>query len=520
MCIADSTAYEFGPDPGLITFAYPVDRRPDSKNDLLALGFSTTNASNATLVRIDSGTSNDYMELSLIDGRVQLVYNLGTEDHRLADEFGVKVNDGAYHVLKVKRQGANSSVHIDNHSVMTKSPLGRQFTVFNSHSTVQIGGRRFPNSTMLHPGKPSSAIEKPFRGIIAGLVFNSLRLLDLAAEDDPRITMDGDVKIIMRMPGYYEGDVKVFMRMPGSMESDDDSSSSSSSSSQTLSAASSYLNDSESFDINKPQMHQVNLHLQRLRTYWRSNKSFLDISAKTQHRIQWWWSHLLRSWFWLLWGPRRMCSSRRDRIGRWFDHSDICAINFNSNNHFIISERAWEIIGSWGPASQDMWRRRGWLHQWIGFGGGLSWARGSHTQNHNASSSRHADIYSANPSPGPHCATSRYRATIHIHGSTPTAAHNPIILLSRPCATYSRALNPPSLWTAANLRRAHSTYSKRSQREAKTNHNIYKKFCRSNNCRYWHHRFHIDINCNNCADCSFLESTLSDCGWLQDRWGE
>lgn len=236
-----------------------MDRRPDSKNDLLALGFSTTHASNATLVRIDSGTSNDYLELSLVDGRVQLIYNLGTEDHRLADEYGVKVNDGAYHVLKVKRQGANSSVHIDNHSVMTKSPLGRQFTVFNSHSTVQIGGRRLSNSS--NPQQGRLPIEKPFRGIIAGLVFNSLRLLDLAAEDDPRITLDGDVKIIMRMPGYYEGDVKVFMRMPGSIDGDDDSSSSSSSSSQTLPAASSsYLNDSESFDINKPQMHQVRKH--------------------------------------------------------------------------------------------------------------------------------------------------------------------------------------------------------------------------------------------------------------------
>lgn len=263
VCIADSTAYEFGPDPGLIIFTYPTDRRPDSKNDLLALGFSTTHASNATLVRIDSGTSNDYMELSLIDGRVQLIYNLGTEDHRLADEFGVKVNDGAYHVLKVKRQGANSSVQLDNHSMMTKSPSGRQFTVFNSHSTVQIGGRKlFSNSSTPHVGKSGQpfTIEKPFKGIIAGLVFNSLRLLDLAAEDDPRITLEGDVKIIMRMPGYYEGDVKVFMRMPGSIDADDDSLSSGSSASapSSLSAASSYLNESESFDINKPQMHQVN----------------------------------------------------------------------------------------------------------------------------------------------------------------------------------------------------------------------------------------------------------------------
>ncbi|GBM05457.1 hypothetical protein AVEN_228031-1, partial [Araneus ventricosus] len=60
-----SISYKFGSKGGLITFAYPQEKRPDTKSDLLALGFISS-TDNAVLVRIDSGSSNDYMELEIV----------------------------------------------------------------------------------------------------------------------------------------------------------------------------------------------------------------------------------------------------------------------------------------------------------------------------------------------------------------------------------------------------------------------------------------------------------------------
>ncbi len=44
---------------------FPEDRRPEMKSDLLALGF-VTDKDDAVLFRVDSGTSNDYLELEIV----------------------------------------------------------------------------------------------------------------------------------------------------------------------------------------------------------------------------------------------------------------------------------------------------------------------------------------------------------------------------------------------------------------------------------------------------------------------
>ncbi|GBM86941.1 Neurexin-1 [Araneus ventricosus] len=189
ICADESISYEFGPGTGLITLTFPPDKMPDTKTDLVALGFITM-ADNGVLVRIDSGTSNDYMELEIVDGNIYMVYNMGTEDHPIG-EHSVHVNDGQYHVVRFTRSGPNSTIQVDDHNVRTKQPPGRQLTVFNSHSTIQVGGKKNP----LRGG-----IERPFQGIISGLVVNGDRILDMAAEDDPRISVQGDVELLMSLP--------------------------------------------------------------------------------------------------------------------------------------------------------------------------------------------------------------------------------------------------------------------------------------------------------------------------------
>lgn len=61
----ESIAYEFGPNRGLVTYVFPEERRPEMKSDVLALGF-ITDQDDAVLLRVDSGTSNDYMELEIV----------------------------------------------------------------------------------------------------------------------------------------------------------------------------------------------------------------------------------------------------------------------------------------------------------------------------------------------------------------------------------------------------------------------------------------------------------------------
>ncbi|XP_042874196.1 neurexin-1-like isoform X2 [Penaeus japonicus] len=208
-CSDESTAYEFGGGSGLMTFQYPEGRWPDTRRDLLALGFMTSQE-DAVMLRLDSANSNDYMELEIVDGNIFMVYNMGTEDHPVG-EVMAKVNDGIYHVVRFVRSGSNATVQIDDYEVRSKNPKenvelsdlkvlkklrsriwhGHQLSVFNAQSRLQIGGRRARRST---------AIERPFKGVISGLVLNGERPLDLAAERDPRVNVRGDVHLLLSVP--------------------------------------------------------------------------------------------------------------------------------------------------------------------------------------------------------------------------------------------------------------------------------------------------------------------------------
>ncbi len=63
--VVDSVSYEFGADKGIIMYTYPDKRQPDTKVDRIALGFQTLQK-DAVLVRINSRTSDDYIEMELV----------------------------------------------------------------------------------------------------------------------------------------------------------------------------------------------------------------------------------------------------------------------------------------------------------------------------------------------------------------------------------------------------------------------------------------------------------------------
>lgn len=58
-------AYEFGLNKGMIQYTFPAGRQPDNEEDSIAIGFITLR-SDAVLLRIESSTTQDYMELEIV----------------------------------------------------------------------------------------------------------------------------------------------------------------------------------------------------------------------------------------------------------------------------------------------------------------------------------------------------------------------------------------------------------------------------------------------------------------------
>ncbi|KAG5347757.1 NRX3A protein, partial [Acromyrmex charruanus] len=184
-CNDEAIAYEFGAGRGIITYTFPPDRRPEMKRDTVALGF-VTSVNDAVLLRIESASSNDYLEIEIVEGNVFAVYNMGTNDHPIG-EVGVKVNDNQYHVVRFTRTGPNSTLQVDDYNLQSNHPSGHQLTVFNSQSTIQVGGRW---------NRSKGRVERPFLGVIAGLVVNGARILELAAAKDGKVATRGDVQLL------------------------------------------------------------------------------------------------------------------------------------------------------------------------------------------------------------------------------------------------------------------------------------------------------------------------------------
>ncbi|XP_067618490.1 neurexin 1 isoform X1 [Eurosta solidaginis] len=185
-CYDESIAYEFGNNKGIIQYAFPENMQADTEEDNIALGFITTK-SDAVILRVESATTQDYMELEIVEGNIFMVYNIGTRDLPLG-EIGTKVNDNTYHVVRFSRKGGNATLQLDDYNVQTLNPQGHQSTVFNTMSSIQVGGK------FSRGGR--TRIERPFAGVIAGLSLNKLRILDLAVERDPHITIRGDVQLV------------------------------------------------------------------------------------------------------------------------------------------------------------------------------------------------------------------------------------------------------------------------------------------------------------------------------------
>uniref|UniRef100_A0A8C2CW54 Neurexin 1 n=1 Tax=Cyprinus carpio TaxID=7962 RepID=A0A8C2CW54_CYPCA len=215
LCNDPGTTYIFGRDGGLIVYTWPPNDRPSTRADRLAVGFSTQQK-DAVLVRVDSSSGlGDYLQLQIERGNIKVVFNVGTDDINI-EETAKFVNDGKYHIIRFTRSGGNATLQVDDLPVIERYPTGnidnerlaiarqripyrlgrvvdewlldkgRQLTIFNSQTTIKIGGWE----------KGS----RPFQGQLSGLYYNGLKVLNMAAEGDPNIRVEGSARLVGDMP--------------------------------------------------------------------------------------------------------------------------------------------------------------------------------------------------------------------------------------------------------------------------------------------------------------------------------
>ncbi|XP_061563767.1 neurexin 1a isoform X11 [Cololabis saira] len=185
LCNDAGTTYIFGRDGGVVVYTWPPNERPSTRADRLALGFSTQQK-HAILLRVDSASGlGDYLQLQVDKGNIRVVFNVGTDDINI-EESSKFVNDGKYHIIRFTRSGGNATLQLDDLPVIERYPSGRQLTIFNSQTTVRVGGGE--------QGAPM------FQGQLSGLYYNGLRILNMAAEGHPHIRVDGSARLVGDMP--------------------------------------------------------------------------------------------------------------------------------------------------------------------------------------------------------------------------------------------------------------------------------------------------------------------------------
>ncbi|XP_073783488.1 neurexin 3a isoform X22 [Danio rerio] len=213
-CNDPGTTYIFGKGGGLISFNWPANERPSTRTDRLTVGFSTS-LKDGILIRIDSAPGlGDYLMLHIEQGKIGVTFNIGTADITV-QESSTAVNDGKYHVVRFTRNGGNATLQVDNWAINEHFPSGnsdneriqmankkipfkyarpveewlqekgRQLTIFNTQATITIGG---------------SDRKRPFQGQLSGLYYNGLKVLNMAAQGNPNIKINGSVRLVGEVP--------------------------------------------------------------------------------------------------------------------------------------------------------------------------------------------------------------------------------------------------------------------------------------------------------------------------------
>nr|XP_023867574.1 neurexin-2-like [Salvelinus alpinus] len=212
-CSDPGTTYIFGRGGALITYTWPPNDRPSTRADRLAVGFSTQ-LKEAVLLRVESAKGlGDYLELHIAtcdspimatcDSPIMLHVTppirlhvtppiMATYINLLPSVFS-KFSKGNFdnERLAIARQRIPYRLgRVVDEWLLDK---GRQLTIFNSQAFIKIGG-----------GGGDKA--RHFQGQISGLYYNGLQVLKLAAEGDPNVQAQGNLRLVGDVPSVLTTD--------------------------------------------------------------------------------------------------------------------------------------------------------------------------------------------------------------------------------------------------------------------------------------------------------------------------
>lgn len=91
--------------------------------------------------------------------------------------FAHHLGPGLNVICKLKEMSVNNVVHPPS--------LGRQLTIFNTQAQIAIGGKDRG---------------RLFQGQLSGLYYNGLKVLNMAAENNPNIKINGSVRLVGEVP--------------------------------------------------------------------------------------------------------------------------------------------------------------------------------------------------------------------------------------------------------------------------------------------------------------------------------
>ncbi|XP_075261704.1 neurexin-1-like isoform X4 [Convolutriloba macropyga] len=203
-CSIDEAIFEF--KSGLVEFSYPSHMKKDKERwqreyvketeDTLAFSFSTEMPDCAILF-VYSGSSSEYIKISLSEGRPLVEYRIGNYVHTVKDNsLPNELNDAVFHLVVFRRKGPNCSIQIDDFPLYTYTSLSDILSIFDDQAGVLVGGFRTKHqiSDMRAEGVMTTKSGSDFVGMIRGLYLNGMRVLHYVAYQSPYSRIYGDVR--------------------------------------------------------------------------------------------------------------------------------------------------------------------------------------------------------------------------------------------------------------------------------------------------------------------------------------
>uniref|UniRef100_A0A0N5BL40 Neurexin-1 n=1 Tax=Strongyloides papillosus TaxID=174720 RepID=A0A0N5BL40_STREA len=166
-----------------IIYTYQNGLKPSTIRDELSIGFQTHSSSGTIFSIFCTSKTNNYLILYLLNGRINLKYNIEFKNHNIILNYTNLVNDGKYHILHMDRNYNNISFKLDNMNPITYKILSdNELFKLNEIDNIIIGDVQ---SVFNMEKNYKTTIRKRYimnngiRGKVSGIYFNSIKPLDL-----------------------------------------------------------------------------------------------------------------------------------------------------------------------------------------------------------------------------------------------------------------------------------------------------------------------------------------------------